>query len=383
MKRKIWKLFAPIALMAVLIFSTIFATGCYVIHGVKMRDLVGTYELTRYSAKTDILTEREMKLYMVINSDGKGYYVYKDKDTAAYAAEMQLRFETNEEDSSKYEYVHVKFNQQSEEVKFGVNSKNLNYSKIVWKQLTLDNLKLEQDYTISVGFQKVSKETDLSFVNETLGVNLTALPYGLANLNGIYQCNMPMLNGRSIDKVELLEFNQEKPLYLYASLDVFNNKAKLYYAYPSANQPLTKEFDITIAKVDTLGNFTVTAGGYSVTLEGAASARRLIINQPVQDKNGSAQTLVWELYYYTELDYDLTETINTAIAAQTENERICELRSEHNFSAGCDQDKICRTCNLIEKATAHTYDDDNDAECNVCKQTREIAQQNPESSEGE
>ena len=30
------------------------------------------------------MEEREIKLYMVINRDGKGYYVFKDNDTELY-----------------------------------------------------------------------------------------------------------------------------------------------------------------------------------------------------------------------------------------------------------------------------------------------------------
>lgn len=383
MKKKLWKLFTPIALIAVLVFSTIFATGCYIIRSVKMTDLVGTYELTRYTAKTDILAEREIKLYMIIKSDGSGYYVYKDKDTALYASEMRFSFETDPEESSKYEYVHAQFNLQDETVKFGVNGKNLNYNKIVWKQLTLENFKLEQDYTIDVDFNKVSEKTDLSYVNDVFDTNLTALPYGLARLAYTYQSHGPKWNESYLNKAEMLQFDQEMPLYNYVSVDVFNNKAKFYYAYPSENQPLTREFDITVTSTTEAGTFTITAENYSATITSSKYSTRLIIEQAVQDKEGNAQTLVWEYSQYVELNYDLTEMINNSIASQTEQEEYCALR-EHEWSTDlCDQDKICWNCNLIKAAKDHSYDDNNDTVCNVCENTRELPQQTPEGDANE
>ncbi len=380
MKKKIWKLFAPIALIAVLIFSTIFATGCYIIKGVKMKDLVGTYELTHYSAKTDLLAEREIKLYMVIKSDGSGYYVYKDKNTELYASEMRFSFETNAEDSSKYDYVHAQFTLNEDAVKFGINGKNLNHQTIKWKPLEWGK-PLERDYTIDVDFNKVSKKTDLSYVKEQLDANFTALPFGLANLGYIYQTNGPKWNLSYLDKTEMLEFNEEKPLYAYVSLDVLNNKAKFYYAYPSDKQALTREFDITITTTAETGKFAIAAEDFNATLTSSKYSTQLIIEQAVQDKEGNAQTLVWEFNYSAELDYDLTETINTALARQTEWEEYCALR-EHEWSTKvCDQDKICWNCNLIEYARNHDYGDD--TVCNVCNQTRELPQQTPEGSENE
>ncbi len=376
MKRKIWKLFAPIALIAVLIFSTILATGCYVIKGVKMRDLVGTYELTRYSAKTDLMAEREMKLYMIINSDGSGYYVYKDKDTKLYASKMSFNFETNAEDSSKYDYVHAQFNFHDEAVKFGVFGKNLNFQTIKWKPIEWGK-PLEQDYTIDVDFNKVSKKTDLSYVNDVFDTNLTALPFGLVNLNYMYEASVPQWNGSYLREEELLPFNQEKPLYAFAGVDIFNNTLKFYYAYPSAKQPLTKVFDVVITPQEA-GTFSIVAENFNATLITSRYSTKLTIEQAVQDKEGTSQVLVWEFNRSVELDYDLTETINNALTVQTERETVCETAGKHEWSINaCNYDKICKICSLIEKAKEHTYDDDADRVCNICSQTRELPQQTP------
>lgn len=382
MRKRIVKMLAPFVLMAVFIFSAVFATGCYIIKGVKMRDLVGTYELTHYSAKTDLLAEREIKLYIVINSDGRGYYVYKDKDTELYAAELRCRFEANTDDSSKYDYVYLKFNERTDEVKFGVFGKNLNRNDPVYKPIGQGWP--ERDYTIDVDFNKVSKKTDLSYVNDVFDRNFTAMPYGLATLSALYENFGPMLNERYIGDEELLPFDQEAPLYAYVRLDVFNNKAQIYYAYPSEKQPIMKEFDITITPSDVSGSFTITTAKGVATLTSSKYSTEVIIEQPVQDKEGNTQTLVWEFNYSSDVNYDLTDTIDRMLAAQTEWEAACAEKGKHDWSINvCDQDKICKVCNLIEKAKEHTYDDDTDKVCNVCSQTRELPTQTPEGNENE
>ena len=239
--RKITKLFASVALAMVLVCSAIFATGCYIIRGVKMRNLVGTYELTNYTAQTNLLEERGIKLYFVINNNGNSYYVYKDNNTQLHSAEMRVSFTANQEDSSKYDYVECTF-YDGYAIKFGVNGEILNYSKIVWKPLQWGEA-LQTDYTISVSLKKVSRKTDLSYVSDKVGAELTALPYGLMQAQGVYDYSgITGADGFSyLGKEELAAYEVEAPVYGYARLDVINKKLTVYcmFAHDEVQEEVT------------------------------------------------------------------------------------------------------------------------------------------------
>ena len=176
MKKKILKLLTCIVFCGTLLLGVILGSGCYVVKGVKMSKLVGTYELTHYSGKEDYIARDEKKLYIVINSDGKGYYVYEDKNTPLHCAEITCRFTANQEDSSVYDYVGLSFSRNTSEYhKLAVNGKNLNSKQTKWKPINKIGDPLEIDYYIDVDFNKVDNATDLSYVEKTLGKKLTVL----------------------------------------------------------------------------------------------------------------------------------------------------------------------------------------------------------------
>ena len=78
------KIISVILLSALLVLSLFNLSGCYNVRSGKMKRVQGTYELTGYSTDKDEIEARGIKLYVVIRSDGTGYYAYEDKDTDRY-----------------------------------------------------------------------------------------------------------------------------------------------------------------------------------------------------------------------------------------------------------------------------------------------------------
>ena len=76
MKNSIRRLISLATVLALLILSAAVLSGCYVVKSGKMYKIEGTYQLTSYSGKSDYIAERGMTLYIVIRSDGTGYYAY-------------------------------------------------------------------------------------------------------------------------------------------------------------------------------------------------------------------------------------------------------------------------------------------------------------------
>ena len=147
-RRSVQKFITSVFMAAWLISSIFLAAGCYMVKGVKMSKLVGTYQLTCYSGAEDYIALNEMELYIVIKSDGMGYYTYKDKDTDLHYGQMTCQFTSSEEDSSIYEYVGLTFGEQSTSShKLAINGKNLNSQQVKWKAIEWGK-PLEIDYYI-------------------------------------------------------------------------------------------------------------------------------------------------------------------------------------------------------------------------------------------
>ena len=84
-------LFFFIAAMIVSGFS-----GCYVVKGGNVKDVVGTYKLTTYSRtydstnsahageKIDYIEQKGITAYLIVTESGEGYYIYKDNETPLY-----------------------------------------------------------------------------------------------------------------------------------------------------------------------------------------------------------------------------------------------------------------------------------------------------------
>ena len=264
MKKKLFKIFAPLVLMIAIIGGVLLGSGCYIISGVKMKKLVGTYELKAYGAKTDRMADLEIECYVVFGRDGVGYTVYKDKDTALQCKEIRCKFTPNQEDSSIYDYVEFDFNGDMQWESFGVNRESLNFSRIKWVSGAWPP---QQDYTISVRFEKVSSKTDLSYVNEKYDTKFTPLSYGYSKICGGYEYSYTYTESASGLTAE--DCGAKEPVYAFIDLNGYTGKANAYYM-AQGGEGKTETMDAAITG-DAFSGFSVKLGNetYLVTTSGS------------------------------------------------------------------------------------------------------------------
>ena len=201
MKRKIFNLLA----FALLITLSFFLVSCYQSKPGLMKDLTGTYELTKFTwrakgdeadeNKDDMLKNHQITAYLVINSDGTGYYCFKSDEKALYAEEIRITYTYDEDEPSKIKEISYT-NGSSTTVNrapgngrerlglyFKVFSKTLNYT---------DNAspssckKVGRQYSQSVSYKRVSRKTDLSYASKKMGKELTTTPFEYHDLSGVY-----------------------------------------------------------------------------------------------------------------------------------------------------------------------------------------------------
>ena len=171
-----------LALVLLLILSTAaFFSGCTMSRSGPMRKIEGTYQLTSYSTNKNDLEERGMILYVVIRADGTGYYAYRDNENEGSRGDVRCRFTQDPEKSGYYEYVEINFTGENDGYKkLGIYSKlfdkNLNSNQPKYGGSILDGT-YGIKYYVYVVFERVSRKTDLSYIEKALG-KAEIRPYG-------------------------------------------------------------------------------------------------------------------------------------------------------------------------------------------------------------
>ena len=245
-----------IVLIMVFVFSVFQLSGCYIVDSGKMKNVEGTYELTIYGTNKNEIEARGITLYVVIKSDGSGYYAYSDNDTEMYYSELRCRFIADTEESGKYSYVEIDFLGNGEYEKFGVNSKidnkTLTYSRYVWKGSILNGT-LSVDYTISATLNRVDKATDLSYIKEKFG-DKNVVPFGAKNLSGVY-----FYSETVFDDSQYQPGDYQSPfVYFYINIDCISGVAETWYMLKEDEVKVNKTFSVSIKQAE---------NGYSLTLE--------------------------------------------------------------------------------------------------------------------
>lgn len=163
--KKLSTIFSALLIAVVLAVSA----GCYVIKGQRMKDVKGTYELTRYTRTngktnevTDYLTTYDYKVYLVVTGEQQGYCIFSDHDTPAYYYACTLSYVYDEEDTDIIEY--VSFTHNGKVQKFGVTKNGLNFSRPAIK---ISDKMAQDGYDLK--WKQVSDDTDLSYVEEIFG----------------------------------------------------------------------------------------------------------------------------------------------------------------------------------------------------------------------
>lgn len=184
MKISLRRLLSIALVLSLFILSLTVLSGCYVVKSDRMKKIEGTYMLSSYSGQEDYISSRKMTLFVVIRSDGTGYYAYRDKNTDPHIAELKCTFEADPESNGKYSYVSLNFGNGAAPTKFGVQaagifkiSTNLNSTTLKWKNV---NDLSQGTYSVSVSFTRVSAASDLSYVYEQFG-EYDILPFGFSN----------------------------------------------------------------------------------------------------------------------------------------------------------------------------------------------------------
>ena len=162
------KFLAPILMVVV---TLLLSVGCYIVSGQKMKNVKGTYELSSYTrtngktnATTSYMETIGYKAYLVVTGTSEGYYIFTDNSHAPNYRTVSLRYEYNQEDSSKVDYVYYRFNGETEENKLGVTRDNLNFSRPAIKLS-------ETIYSdgLSMSWKKADKALDMSYATAQLG----------------------------------------------------------------------------------------------------------------------------------------------------------------------------------------------------------------------
>ena len=292
------KTVSAILLLSILLLAVTSLTGCYVVKSSKMRKIEGTYKLTNYSTDENEIETRGITMYMVVKSDGNGYFAYKDNDTDLYFAEMRCRFTQDTEDSSKYSYVEVNFDGGSEWEKFGVNAygKTLNSSVPVYKGNIFDG-DFGVDYYISVTFTRESRAKDLSYIEREIGES-EVLPYGLVKTDGLYRFDAPFTDEFSYFNPE----GYEVPfVYFFIDIDVFNDSLKAYYMLKSDEKETVTELKLSnITTGSGIYTFTVGERDIKVTVSGA-NIHYLSIDEKVTH-DGTDYDIYYKFYYSGDVD---------------------------------------------------------------------------------
>ena len=180
---KTMKKLIAVLLVVTLLFSL---AGCTVIMPQRMYRVKGTYRLTQYSVTpagnrnataTDYVAGEAhlYEDYLIVTGEATGYYVHRAAGAEATVTAVTLSYRY-EDGSKKIEY--VSYGNTEEESPLGgitlsVARDSLSYTKLAigytepftGRELTTEG--------ITVRFERVSRKTDLDYVEEALGVHFT------------------------------------------------------------------------------------------------------------------------------------------------------------------------------------------------------------------
>lgn len=237
-----------------LIFTLLTLGGCYIIDSGSMSEIEGSYVLSRYSTDEDEIAANDICLYIMIKSDGTGYYAYSSKSVPLHYSALRCRFVADSEEAGKYSYVEINFDGDSEWHSFGINAgaETLNSSKPKYKgNLFAGDLAI--DYYIDVDFKRVDTRTSIYYMRSKLG-EAAILPYGALRLDGSY-----FFGGIAADSAGYEPITEPHPfVYLYLDIDLILGTGKAWYMLSTDEVEMTEEFSVEISEGSD--------GGYKVKL---------------------------------------------------------------------------------------------------------------------
>lgn len=261
MKKRIAILIAVVMLATVCLAAL---TACYQSRPAKLSKVVGTYELKSYTrtypAKegeetgetVDLIATNQIKAYLVVTSDGKGYYVYEDKDTPVRCYQCKINVSMDDEQPDKVKEISYTYAAETTgDAIPGSGHETLGvYFKYRTKKLSYNMPAIfGRKYSRSVRYEKVSNETGLNYVNREFGTTFAPADYEVALLDGVL-----VYNGA---------YDAASP-YVYYVVDYYPERAKcnVYYALKSDRQAHA-DVDLTATPMMTAHSDDYDTGAYA------------------------------------------------------------------------------------------------------------------------
>ncbi len=315
LKRK----FTSLLLVLILILSTTLLGSCYFVRSGKPKQIQGTYSLTLYSGNGNYITERGMELLMVLDGSGKGYYAYKDNDTAPFVAELKYTMDADSEKQGKYSYVNLDFGNGKDPHRMAVNadwkSTKFNSQQAVWKG-GLFSGDLAIDYYVNVNFERVSKSTDLSYIQKSFNT-AKIHPFGTRVLDGSYY----LFSGELPLSAD--DYSAEKIpspfICFFVDLDLVKDKATLWYALKSDSVLHKETYNIAISNNE---NIVMTIDGAEMIVKPESNSFYIPYPTTIQNEGEEAREVTAYISLYfdgdatpEEIDQKVEERIATYNAA--------------------------------------------------------------------
>lgn len=198
----------------------------------KMEKIVGTYKLvtdtrTKYQQETvDNIEKYGREAYIVLTGGERGYYVYKDNETPAFAREVKLEYYKNDKGQVSTVCYMLKTGEKSKT--FNVDSKK--DVSLVSRWYSANKLMDAYDLT----YKKISDATDLTAVKKNCG-DLPVFGYGLYEYNSTFYAEIESQYQKNFNKY----------IYKYFAIDSSKCTATMYYALKSDKTAVVKT-DLTV-----------------------------------------------------------------------------------------------------------------------------------------
>lgn len=301
--------------------GTMFSCSSYSAKPGKLENLVGTYELDIYKMKhNDEDSEEEpydrkaeigAVAYFSIDSEGYGYYAYKDNSTSPKVSQVFSHFSydkdnpeliesINQTDGVTHKYANEQFVGCLDEAPMGFRDellkKTLSYTLHSGHMIGAPDKKIRYQHVV---YKRVDKEASLKKVNNLMGTNTTfQYPFELKQSSGYYVYRCQPKEGSEIDA---------KNIYEYAILDMTsfeNGKAKLYYSLKE--EPGKKVSEISFSLVTKAEKYKATILGKEYFSEGFGLSFGTTYD--------AEQDITWESFSHH--DYPTTMTLEELIEAE-------------------------------------------------------------------
>lgn len=336
------KYFIALFVACVVFAGSFLFTGCGTVYTSKAgtkQDMAGTYKLTTYKQKddegneVDRISQLNVKAYMVVGTDGHGYYVYEDDNTPLWYDTTYIEYNKDTEQTDLYKSIrftvgkgNVTINRQKPgcgyEPTMGFNVKTKTFNYFIPDSHYYG---CYPSYYTSVLYTKISEDTDLTTVAAELDTELAPLPrYELKNLNGILIFHAGQVNTEHAGDVTNEEFGKYK--YYVVDFNAATEMANIYYELVDGGAGAQVEENVEI-EVSTIMPTEENYYQHLVTVKFFNKNYKAVVSTyygcPSSlnydeftdfDENGTS----WEIYNNYFSKYIGDKTINEVVAAQLE-----------------------------------------------------------------